>query len=185
MGTPFQAAPNAALMADQQTRCLNLRRDGKTIRQIAEITGLAKSTVQDRIDVAIKELVVPAAEEVRKMELDRLDLLIDKAMDVLTANHIVVQFGKIVLDGSKPDDGEPDLREPVRDHGPVLQAIATLQRLSESRRKLLGTDAPQKVDATVHEVDQSDLELAQIIREAEAKTQLQRQQYTAPTTGQV
>ena len=46
-----------------------------------------------------------------------------------------------------------------------VSAVQTAVRVSESRRKLLGLDAPVQVEATVHEVTQVDVELAEILRD--------------------
>jgi hypothetical protein len=55
---------------------------------------------------------------------------------VLGRTHYYVQGGKVVIyDGA-----------PLRDDGPTLAAIGQLVRLGESRRRLLGLDAPAKVD---------------------------------------
>lgn len=48
------------------------------------------------------------------------------------------------------------------------KAAITVMRIMERRAKLFGLDAPVKIDATVTEVTQSDLELEEMIREAKA-----------------
>jgi hypothetical protein len=50
-----------------------------------------------------------------------------------------------------------------------LGAVDRLLKISESRRRLLGLDAAVKVDATVTEVTQADLELQELLREAQAR----------------
>ena len=50
-----------------------------------------------------------------------------------------------------------------------MTAAATLLKIVERRSKLLGLDAPTRVDATVYEVTQADLELQETLREARAK----------------
>lgn len=96
----------------------------------------------------------------------RLDYMEAAARKVLERHHITVNNGRIItVDG-----------EPLLDDGPVLAAIDRLAKIEDARlknneslRRLFGLDAPAKVDATVHEVRQEDVELAELIREAQAK----------------
>jgi predicted DNA-binding protein YlxM (UPF0122 family) len=114
--------PNPAKIADEQVKVLNLRRDGLSVREIAERTGIAKSTVQDRLDAALAELVLPLADDVRQLELLRLDTWQKRLEERLT-----------------------DAEDPVR---VVPVALAVQAR----RAKLLGLDAPTKVDAHVDHI---------------------------------
>lgn len=49
------------------------------------------------------------------------------------------------------------------------KAVANVLRVMDRRAKLLGLDAPAKQDITVQQVDPKDIELAELIREAQAK----------------
>jgi hypothetical protein len=124
--------------------CWELRLQGYSIRQIAVLAtqrlgrNLGKSRVAQLLTIEADERQAAPREAVRQYELDRLDRL-------------------LVFLEPRLRDGDPG-------------AITTAVRLSESRRKLLGLDAPQQVtvDATVHEVTQEDLALAEMLREAKA-----------------
>ncbi|MGW3365959.1 sigma factor-like helix-turn-helix DNA-binding protein [Streptosporangium canum] len=151
------ARRNSAQTAEQTAASYELRLTGLTIREIATRLGIPSSTVHVRLTAALQERVDPLVDQYRAVELDRLDRLTVKAWEVLEQGHVVVQHGKIVRD----EDGNP-----VRDDGPVLQAIGTLLRISERRSKLLGLDAPIAVDANVHQVDPADIELLQMIESA-------------------
>src|SRR5690606_11568973 len=105
------AKPNRAKIADEQAAVLELRRNGYTVRQIAAQLGISKSTVQNRLDAAIAELVEPAAREVRLLELERLDAR------------------QARLEG-KLDDGE----DPAK-------VVPIALKVQERRAKLLGLDA--------------------------------------------
>jgi transposase len=48
------------------------------------------------------------------------------------------------------------------------KAIGIANRISQRRSALLGLNAPIQIDATVHEVTEQDLELAEMVREAQA-----------------
>ncbi len=139
-----QREPNRAVIAEEQIRCYELRLTGMSIERIAEATGIPRSTVHDRIQAEIRARVTPLADEVRKMELDRLDAWLAK------------------LDAKIEKD-------PIR-------AIPVAVKVSESRRKLLGVDAPVQVEATVTEVTQEDLALAELVREAQMAAAVTEQQ---------
>ena len=72
-----------------------------------------------------------------------------------------------------PDTGEA---KPLLDDGPKLAAIDRLVKIRESYRRLFGLDRPVKVDATVHEVTQQDIELQEMLREAKAAMHAEEQQ---------
>ena len=101
--------------AEQDEEILRLRCAGLSLRAIAARVGLSHQGVSDRITAAIEELVSPVAEEWRALETARLDDLTQRAYQV--------------LDGA--ESGETALR-----------AIAQLERLSASRRKLWALDMP-------------------------------------------
>jgi aminoglycoside phosphotransferase (APT) family kinase protein len=84
------------------------------------------------------DAVVESAEEIRRVELDRLDELARTAWRVLYERHLHIGMrGEIAR--------HRDTGAPLLDDGPVLAAIDRLLTISESRRKLLGVDAPAKV----------------------------------------
>lgn len=113
--------------------------------------GAARKAVERAMLLSVQE---PAAEQ-RAMQLAKLDLLLRKAWEVLYARHIVVNQGRVVLD---PDSGEP-----LVDHGPVLAAVNSVLKIEERRSKLLGLDAPVRVEAIT--VDMIDVELDRLVQE--------------------
>lgn len=184
-----------SLTAAQRTaRAAQLRSEGLTYQEIADDLGYSdRRTAWNAVRRLIDSLTIPAAESARKTEverleleferldaeLDRLDALIPHIEAVLTRHHITVNNGRVIeVEG-----------EPLLDDGPVLQAVDRLTRIaaerrnisdtrrrhSESYRKLLGIDAPTRVDATVHEVTQQDLELQEMLRDAKAQTATEEQ----------
>lgn len=98
--------------------------------------------------------------------LPRLDRLEEVALGVLEKHHITVNNGRVImLDG-----------EPLADYGPVLAAVDRLVKIegeraknAEQLRKLYGLDAPTRVEATVTEVTQQDVELQELVAEMKAK----------------
>lgn len=59
------------------------------------------------------------------------------------------------------------------------KAIATALRISERRARLVGMDAPTRVHAEVTEVTQQDLELQEMLREAQAREAVKESQLRA------
>jgi len=115
----------------RDAECARLRSRSMSYRQIAEALGISVSMAYEGVRRALAGLVAEPAEAVLEMELRKLDRLERAALRVLEADHEVVYQGG---------------RTGIRDDGPRLAAVATLQRLSESRRKLLGLDQPARVD---------------------------------------
>lgn len=76
-------------------------------------------------------------DSLRTAEMEHLEELRRHAMGVLERTHPALFQGDVIrIDG-----------EALIDDGPTLNAIATLLKVSESYRRLLGMDAPAKVEA--------------------------------------
>lgn len=58
----------------------------------------------------------------------------------------------------------------------LARNVEVLVKVEERRAKLLGVDAPERVEATVSEVTQEDLALAESVREAQAAAAVAEQQ---------
>lgn len=146
-----------AHFAEEQRRCWDLRLRGKSIRQIAGETGLSKSTVERRLRGEFEEYRQDSAqmrEQWIAMELERLDAAQQVVVAVLEANHLLVADGRVVrVDG-----------KPLPDAGPVLAAVREFRQISESRRKLLGLDAPTKATFT-HATSDVDAAVEELARE--------------------
>jgi len=136
--------------AKRDAQAAQLRAEGWTYDAIAGELGYSdRSTCRQAIHRALREIVEEPAEEVRRLELERLDGELHRlngieaaVREVLKRHHVTVSNGQIVhLDG-----------EPLLDDAPVLQAADRLLKIEEqrrkngeSRRKLLGLDAPSRV----------------------------------------
>jgi hypothetical protein len=122
--------------ARRDARAAELRAKGWQYQAIADELGWsARGDACRAVQRVLKETVQEAGDELRAMERDRLDRLSAAAWAVLDRQHVTVSNGQIIrLDG-----------EPLLDDGPILQAIDRLLRISESRRKLEGLDAPSRV----------------------------------------
>lgn len=138
---------------ERDLRALDYRRRGLTYEQIAGQMGWRSvSTAHDAVQRALADTAREGAEEVRAIEAGRLDDLTRILTRVVASRHyMVAPSGRLVRD--------PITNEPLADHGPVMQAVAGLLRISERRSKLLGLDAP-----TRHEVVTLDVIDAEIAR---------------------
>lgn len=130
-------------------RAAELRSEGLSYSAIAREMGWAsKSSAYDAVQRAFRATLTEPADQARAVELARLETLHDAALGVLQRRHLTVSHGRIIT--VKDDDGHD---VPLIDDGPVLQAIDRIVRISESRRKLLGLDAPARVDLTMEAID--------------------------------
>lgn len=142
--------------AEEERRCWELRLRNYSLRRIAAETGLSRSTVERRLRSAMdayREDTAELRDQYIQLELERLDAAQARVLEILEANHMLVQDGRVItVDG-----------RPIPDAGPVLAAAREYRAISESRRKLLGLDAPAKASVThvtVSEVDAAIAELA-------------------------
>ncbi len=149
-----------ANFAEEQRTCYQLYLAGHVLREIAELTGLSKSTVARRLECEIRETLDPLRTEYKRVQHDRLEALWRKTAEIIRAPHLVVSEGRVV----KGPDGLP-----MEDHGVTLAAIGRAEALVGRMMRLHGTEASVKVDATITETTQEDLELADMIRTAQAK----------------
>jgi predicted transcriptional regulator len=128
--------------AARDAEAARLRSRGLTYRQIAEQLGLAgPGKAHEAVKRVLKETVQEAADDLRMVELERLDQMYQAALKVLESEHYAVSHGRVIY----LEDGGP----PLTDNGPVLQAIDRLLKVQERRAKLLGLDAPTKANVTV------------------------------------
>jgi hypothetical protein len=121
--------------AKRDAEAAELRSKGWTYRRIATHFNVDTHTAHDMVSRAILAIVQEPAEEVRRLELARLDEMYQAAMGVLERHHVTVSNGRVVKLGD----------DPIPDDGPALQAIDRLLKIQERRARLLGLDAPSRV----------------------------------------
>ena len=147
-GRTGSASERIITTVEQDTRAAHLRARGRTYPQIAAELGCAPSTAYKAVQRALASVPVEAVGELRRVECDRLDAVIAKLWDVVAAEH------PFISNGRRFDD--------VQDAGPVISALAGIVRASESKRKLLGLDAPARQMVTVVTEDAVDAELRRL-----------------------
>ncbi|MEV0968503.1 hypothetical protein [Microtetraspora glauca] len=125
-------------VARRDAEACRLRAQNLTYQQIADELGMSsKGQAYEAVQRALKETVQEPADEVRQLELMRLDDLAQAAREVLNATHYVVSQGRVVR---LTRGGAP-----LEDDAPKLQAIDRLLKIQERRARLLGLDSPQRV----------------------------------------
>jgi len=168
--------------AERDAQAADLRAQGWSYRRIAAHFGIDVRNAYDAVQRALNSVIKESGKAVLHFELERLDAelarldgLEEKVRKVLDAKHITVSNGRVIH--------HPDTGDPMEDDAPILQAVDRLLKIEESRRrngerraKLTGIEAAIKVDTTVHEVTQQDLELQEMLREAQAAVGAEEQQ---------
>lgn len=140
--------------AERDAEAARLRSRGKTYRAIASELGMSLGAVHDAVQRAIAAVPVEAVNELRQIECARLDAIIAKAWEIVDAHHPVVSNGKLFDD--------------LDDQAPVLAALALILRTAESKRKLLGLDAPTRRIISVVTEDVVDEDMRRLDAEYEA-----------------
>jgi hypothetical protein len=140
--------------ADLDGRCTDLRRAGLSYRQIGRQLSISPANAHKRVMRTLDRTRREPGDGLRELELERLDHLQVEATRVLAGRHVVIQAGKVVVD--------TDTGLPFTDHGPTLAAIRALVQVQESRRQLLGLDAPARIDARVLTIDQIDARIGEL-----------------------
>lgn len=138
-------------VAKRREQLIAMRRDGHSWSEIAQALDYfdAAAACQDlrrALEHHQKQLALTLDEQ-RQIELEKLDRLERAALAVLNRPHVHVSGGKVVRDTELDDEGNEVAGQPLLDDGPSLQAIETLRRLAERRARLLGIDAPTRVEA--------------------------------------
>lgn len=152
-----------------------LRAKGRTYDQIAaELRFSSRAKAYEAVRRAYADIPYEGAEEARRLDLERLDRLIEHAWAVLERDHITVSQGKVVrrFAGIERDadgierldmDGKPiPVFEDILDDAPVLAAIREIRGLLERRAKITGYDAPAKSRVEVITADMVESQIAEL-----------------------
>jgi len=137
-------------------RALELRAMEFKQQQIADELGVSQSTVCKYLDEAealLRERGIESAAQWRLLELEKLAHRERSALRVLhDIQPAFASSGKIVVDVVPgKNEGDPPTIKKLNDYQTVLQAIGKLNDISARRAKLLGLDAPAKIETTTHE----------------------------------
>jgi len=151
-------ADNAA----KDAKAVELRGRGHTYAEVAKALGMSHaSAARKAVERALVATVAEPCEELRRLELAKLDALSAPAWAILDTQHPVVSAGRVMtLNG-----------EPLRDSQPVLAAIDRLLRIAERRARLLGLDAPMQLGGVLS-IAEIDRQLAVLDAELAARDDL-------------
>lgn len=120
----------------KRARACELAAQGLTYRAIAAEMGVDVHTAYGYVQDALKATLKEPAENLVRLESERIDFLYSRALEILERSHVTVSHGKVICD---------DTGQPIPDDGPKLAAIREMRTLRESFRKLRGLDSPSKV----------------------------------------
>ncbi|QEQ93584.1 helix-turn-helix DNA-binding domain protein [Streptomyces phage Zuko] len=134
---------------------------GWTIARVADEMGCSVFRVQKLLNKYTPKLLDKDASRHRDIEIGKLDLLEERLWLMIDEEYYTVSNGQVVYF---------ETGEPVPDIDPVMKIIDRLLKVMERRAKLLGLDKPVRVEATVHQVDNMDMELAEMIRRGRAES---------------
>lgn len=123
--------------AERDAEAARLFDQGLNYREIGEHLGIHKSQAIRAVQRALRAVVQDAGEAVLRTQINRLEYLYGKAVEIAEADHVVVSHGHIIYG----EDGQP-----LRDHGPVLAALREARAGIESLNRMLGLNKPDKVE---------------------------------------
>lgn len=141
---------------ERDARAVELRRRALTYAQIAKELGFRSvASAHDAVRRGIRDVAREDTDAQTMLELERLDELARHLYRVLATTHYAVaKDGKVIL--------HPVTRKPLADDEPTIAAVAELRKVGESRRKLLGLDAPTKHRVEVVTEEQVDAEIVRL-----------------------
>lgn len=141
-GRPRKGSPEHVNIAMRRGDAMRMRRDGYSYPEIALALGYRtyRAAMQD-VSRGMVEYVGEPANEVRVLELARLDEMWQAAIGVMRRPHVTVSDGRVV----KVADAL-GVETPLLDDEPILKAIDKLLKIQDRRSRLLGLDAPTRVE---------------------------------------
>jgi len=143
MGAVPQRYADTTGWAEEAERCLEMRVCGCTYRQIAErMTAdgypMSHQTARVRVEWAVNRIITPGVEELRKVEGERLDLILRSLLPLVAAGD------------------------------PAAAAVWLRASDARRKLFGLDIPVPKQVDVTVTERTQEDVELDEMIAEVRA-----------------
>lgn len=131
-------------VAVRRAKVLEMRAAGYTLQEIADLVGLpSKSQVANDIRRALESAIEAeklSVGQYRTQQLQQLDHMLSAAAAVSRTVHYAHSGGKIV---QGPDGGW------LVDTAPQMAAVRTMLRVVERQARILGLDAPVKVQADI------------------------------------
>jgi orotate phosphoribosyltransferase-like protein len=89
----------AQILLEQAERAYQLRLDGANIAEIADELGVSVGTAHARVKYGIEQKLMPLADDVRKLELDRLDMMWTWLLPKMERGDVqAIRTGLMVMD---------------------------------------------------------------------------------------
>lgn len=159
-------------------KAAEFRGQGYSFQRIADELGFAsKGHAHEAVMRAYADIPSEETEQAKRLDLERIDRLIEHAWAIMLRDHVTVSQGRVVgkVIGVERDedgavltdgDGKPVLiYEDILDDGPALAAIREIRGLLERRAKIVGYEAPARARVEVITEDAVDAEIARLARE--------------------
>ncbi len=159
-------------------KAAELRGQGYSFQRIADELGFAsKGHAHEAVMRAYADIPSEETEQAKRLDLERIDRLIEKAWQIMLRDHVTVSQGRVVgkvVGVERDESGTPLLNaegnpiliyEDILDDGPALAAIREIRGLLERRAKIAGYDAPARSRVEVITEDIIDAELAMVARQ--------------------
>lgn len=141
---PNSTSPKAVKSAILRKEALALRLEGHSLLAIGEKLGISLPYAHRVVSKALRDIPNGEAEELRTLELTRLDGLQLEVMEVLRRFHPYVHAGQIVM----VKDDTTGNSYPLADDSLILSSVDRLLKIQERRAKLVGLDKPEKKELT-------------------------------------
>lgn len=148
-------------------KAVALKLRGKSYRAIASDLGVSVSVAFDDVwhhFSEVDKLATEKLEQIRKLELARLDVMLEKLFDIVDREAVERLNSK----------GEPS-GETVDVDGTAIKAITAAAKLMERRAKLLGLDAPTKVQGVPSEKTPTKDLVAAVLSDEEVRAEVLEQ----------
>lgn len=116
-----QTATTAIKRAERRSRAVHLRREGLTLREVADELGVSVYTAWNDIQTAVRDIPKEEADLLRQQEADRLDALQHAIWEAAIAGD--------------------------------LHAVDRALKIIERRCRLLGLDAPTRIERPTVDLD--------------------------------
>ena len=136
----------------------SMRSKAMTYQSIGDHFGITRQAAFQMVQRAIADIPKEGAEEVVRLEVEKLDFIERKLYEIMTKEHVAFgASGKVVtLDGV-----------PIEDDSPVMKALDGLLKVADRRAKLLGLNAPTKhevitLDSVQMEIRRIEAELGKL-----------------------
>lgn len=125
---PRRSVAETAALAERQARAAELAADGLTVREIGAEMGCSSSTATELVHGGLDAIRLGPVQRYRDVELRRIERM-------WRANERTRRMLQELVDGGDLDAV-----------GALAKVEATAVKLLERRARLLGTDAPTKLD---------------------------------------